>query len=322
MRRRGSDLPYPVQKYLSQDVAYTSSNKNKDNLLAVHLPKTLSIQERRGKSLHSNNIRGSGNCYLLPVNEHERDRLNRQHEFLRISLGAHFFAPVHQPRKVLDVGTGTGIWIKDMAKLWPTSRFYGMDLVQPEPQNGKFKFKFAFADIFKGLPYSNSTFDYVHQRFLSSAIPTKQWKSVLRELYRVTRPGGYLEITDATAQLSQIGPATSQLFALMINMLSLNGIDLALAGAQLGDWLEEAGFELVKQRVATVPIGEWGGEAGCMSFYSWCLLIRALKEKLLISNPLRSWDFELLMTEWQAEIQEIQTSFEMVIYVARRPEKR
>jgi hypothetical protein len=172
-----------------------------------------------------------------------------------------------------------------------------------------------------GLPYSNKKFDYVHQRFLSSAIPTNKWKSVLKELYRVTCPGGYLEIVDTNAQFSSVGPTTSQIFSLITNMMVLSGIDMELVGNELGLWLEEAGFELVEQRIAKVPIGEWGGETGQMCFNSWCLLIRSLKDQLLTSNPLCSWDFELLMNEWQAEIEAINTSCEIIIYVARRPLK-
>ncbi|KAI8048812.1 S-adenosyl-L-methionine-dependent methyltransferase [Syncephalis plumigaleata] len=296
-----------------------SFDKSKNNLLSVRIVNPFAIDCKRKKSLSSTSDQSGYSCYLLPTNIHESERLNKQHEFLRMGLKTNHFAPIHHPRKVLDVGTGTAIWIKDMARLWPSSKFYAMDLIHPGPQD--VKFKFAFADLLTGLPYSSKTFDYVHQRFLSSAIPTNKWMSVLEELYRVTRPGGYLEIVDTNVKLSTVGPITGQIFALITNMMSLGGIDLELVGNELGLWLTEVGFELVEKRIGKVPVGEWGGKTGQMCFNSWCLLIRSLKDKLLASNSLRSWDFELLMSEWQAEIEEINTSCEMVIYVARRPLK-
>ncbi|RKP25102.1 S-adenosyl-L-methionine-dependent methyltransferase [Syncephalis pseudoplumigaleata] len=305
IRRRGSDLPSSAERSLHTLSSKGSLDRGKHGLRALCVPNPFAAHDKRKKSTSSEQI-----GYLLPVNIHERERLNKQHVFMRAALGAHHFAPVSQPKKVLDVGTGTAIWIKDMAELWPSSRFYAIDTTHPDRQD--VKFKFAFADLFDGLPYSDRTFEYVHQRFMFSAIPVHKWPSVLAELHRVTRPGGYLEVVDTSMRLSPAGPITSQLFAFMNNMLTANGIGMALAGDQLGGWLREAGFEPEERRIASVPIGEWGGEPGSMCFYSWCLLIRSLKDKLLSSNTLRSWDFELLMTEWQSEIEEMRTSCEIL----------
>lgn len=106
------------------------------------------IGSKRKKNVSAKGNQSGRSCYLLPVNIHESERLNKQHEFLRMGLKSNHFAPVHQPKKVLDVGTGTAIWIKDMVKLWPSSKFYAMDMVHPGQQD--FKLKFTFADMFDG----------------------------------------------------------------------------------------------------------------------------------------------------------------------------
>ena len=52
-------------------------------------------------------------------------------------------APLHNPPRVLDVGTGTGIWAIEMGEQYPDSEVYGVDLspVQPSwyavPQAGE-----------------------------------------------------------------------------------------------------------------------------------------------------------------------------------------
>jgi ubiquinone/menaquinone biosynthesis C-methylase UbiE len=49
--------------------------------------------------------------YMLPNDETESDRLDMHHELCRQILeGKLFLAPVENPQRVLDLGTGTGIW--------------------------------------------------------------------------------------------------------------------------------------------------------------------------------------------------------------------
>lgn len=49
--------------------------------------------------------------YLLPNDESEKDRLDMMHEMMLVMLDRQLFlAPIDSPRRVLDLGTGTGIW--------------------------------------------------------------------------------------------------------------------------------------------------------------------------------------------------------------------
>lgn len=59
--------------------------------------------------------------------------------------GRNYFAPfsrVNPPRKVLDIGTGTGTWAIDMGDEFPEAEIIGTDLspVQPDlvPPNVRF----------------------------------------------------------------------------------------------------------------------------------------------------------------------------------------
>jgi SAM-dependent methyltransferase len=51
-------------------------------------------------------------------------------------------APIENPRRILDIGTGTGIWAIDMADRYPSSKVHGIDLspIQPKwvPSNCRF----------------------------------------------------------------------------------------------------------------------------------------------------------------------------------------
>lgn len=53
----------------------------------------------------------------MPNDEKEQDRLDLYHHiFLSLKGGALYAAPLDNPQKVLDVGTGTGIWAIDFAE--------------------------------------------------------------------------------------------------------------------------------------------------------------------------------------------------------------
>src|SRR5579883_1826690 len=67
--------------------------------------------------------------YQLPKDEEEEYRLNFQHYLLFCAIGTHHVAPISPPLPlILDVGTGTGIWAEEMARLFPASSVVAGDI--------------------------------------------------------------------------------------------------------------------------------------------------------------------------------------------------
>ena len=65
----------------------------------------------------------------MPTDEVEQERLDIHHEImLLIANGEIYKAPVRNPQKVLDLGTGTGIWAIDYATDHPEAEVIGLDL--------------------------------------------------------------------------------------------------------------------------------------------------------------------------------------------------
>ena len=59
---------------------------------------------------------------VLTTSQKESDRLDLQHELFLLTLGDEklHLAPVRNPKVVLDIGTGTGIWAIQfgMSHIW------------------------------------------------------------------------------------------------------------------------------------------------------------------------------------------------------------
>lgn len=65
-------------------------------------------------------------AYMLPEDEREQDRLDLvQHWFSLVLKGELTRAPIQSPHRVLDIGTGTGLWALDFADTHPDSQVVG-----------------------------------------------------------------------------------------------------------------------------------------------------------------------------------------------------
>ncbi|RKP07432.1 S-adenosyl-L-methionine-dependent methyltransferase [Thamnocephalis sphaerospora] len=190
--------------------------------------------------------------------------------------------------RVLDVGTGTGLWALDMAREFPASKIYGCD-VAPVIDNSQTRpnIYWGNADLLRGLPYSDNSFDLVHQRQLCVYIGERQWPLVARELYRLCRPGGKLcliellpTVTVASdivswhdCELSGRVAAVRCINDLIQQTLHKSGVRPE-AVACLGDLLSITGFANVRHDTVELPRGDWAGQLGrCMLSYTHKLLI-------------------------------------------------
>ena len=54
--------------------------------------------------------------------------------------------------------------------------------------------KFVEGNVLDGLPFKDSTFDYVFMRHLCYGFTDQDWKNVIDEIIRITKPGGWIEV--------------------------------------------------------------------------------------------------------------------------------
>ncbi|KAI1387972.1 S-adenosyl-L-methionine-dependent methyltransferase [Hypoxylon trugodes] len=132
--------------------------------------------------------------YFLPTDKLEQERNNLQHE---ISVEAHdgelYLCPVVNPRRVLDIGTGTGIWAVEFGMRNPDSDVLGIDLnPTPQPPYIVPNCHFQIADVYDDWGFGHR-FDFIHIRSLGEPVDkTRLFKLIHDNL----EPGGWVEFQE------------------------------------------------------------------------------------------------------------------------------
>jgi SAM-dependent methyltransferase len=112
--------------------------------------------------------------------------------------------------RVLDVGTGNGMWAIDFADFASNVEVIGTDISPIQPTWVPPNVRFDIEDFTQPWPYDDASFDMVHARLLYGSVP--DWEHFYNEAYRVLKPGGWLEHLDCEPYLksdSGLVPATS-----------------------------------------------------------------------------------------------------------------
>ncbi|KAL1623652.1 hypothetical protein SLS56_008173 [Neofusicoccum ribis] len=194
-------------------------------------------------------------AYPLPEDEREQDRLDLiQHWFGLVLKGELNRAPVGEPQRVLDVGTGTGLWALDFADAHPDSQIIG-----GTAPNCHFIIDDAESDwVFT----EKESFDYIHARYLYPGI--SDWPRLWQQAFDNMRPGGWAESQEISAWFYSDEPG----FESSNIHYWQETIDDATAkmGKRFNTAHEQkqhminAGFVNVTQEVVEIPVGTWNRE--------------------------------------------------------------
>lgn len=200
---------------------------------------------------------------LLPNDETEQDRLDLQHHIFKLVLNGELTRTKLPPTtgKVLDVGTGTGIWAIELGDSLPAATIIGVDQSPIQPQWLPPNVSFEIDDVNKPWLQGERSFDFVYVRTMAGSITS--WPNLLKEAYKVLKPGGTLEFVefglrwecmDGTFNPSGNCATWTQSFHQIAT--EVLGMDFDPIPKMQG-WLQDAGFEDVKLADEIVPIGPW-----------------------------------------------------------------
>jgi ubiquinone/menaquinone biosynthesis C-methylase UbiE len=218
------------------------------------------MRDRRQRTGALTKESDAGN-YIFGEGEAESSRLNFQHYMFRMAFQGDFSAPVNSPRDILDVASGTGRLARELARQFPQANVIGFDInwdqlnaslaegIDQLPENCTF----LLGNALETFAFSPGSFDFAMARACSSFIPVSQWPQVIREMMRVTRRGGWVEIRDFGLVRSP-NMALNELTAKFAHMTNARGLTPG-AGPFLRQYVELVGGRQLQLRQVTVRSG-------------------------------------------------------------------
>ncbi|KAK4235348.1 S-adenosyl-L-methionine-dependent methyltransferase [Achaetomium macrosporum] len=258
----------------------------------------LAYQQENGRTYHAM----SAGKYFLPNDDAEVERLDLQHHIVKFTLDDQLcLCPKKDgAKRVLDLGTGTGIWCIEYADEYPEAEVIGVDLSPVQPNCVPPNCRFEIDDLEKDWTWSKP-FDFILSRMMTgsfadnAAIVAKVYKYVYSSLPILTcsaslgtassrrvilpsqlEPGGYFEAHDMALPLGCDDGTLSEDSDLWIWMTwlirAMEALGRPLTAAQ--HWkplMEEAGFEDVVETVYKWPTNSWPRDPKYKKLGQWSL---------------------------------------------------
>lgn len=199
--------------------------------------------------------------YQFPNDDLEQEREDMKHAMVvHLCDGKLHYAPLDSPQRILDVGTGTGIWAIDMGDEYPGAEITGIDLSPIQPQWVPPNVRFMVDDAEADWVIPPNSLDYIHIRHMTSSI--RDWPALLSRAYKALKPGGWIELQDLQFQVKcddgtvRADNKLQDFFQTMVRALEKFSVDL-LAMRHNRQKVLDAGFVDVAETPFKVPIGVW-----------------------------------------------------------------
>ncbi|KAH8155419.1 uncharacterized protein LAJ45_00429 [Morchella importuna] len=216
--------------------------------------------------------------YMFPNDDAEQERLDIiHHTYLLLLNGELHMAPiVPEPTRILDIGTGTGIWAIDAGdRRYPDAEVIGTDLSPIQPAWVPPNVHFQIDDAESEWTWAKESFDMIHIRHLSGAI--KDWDALLKEVYKNLKPGGWVDLSEYDMHLFSDdgtyheGLGLYKFYDLVNQAAAESGRVFNIAGS-LKASIEAAGFINVHQEMRKIPVGTWPADQKQKTMGAYILL--------------------------------------------------
>ncbi|KAG8360291.1 hypothetical protein FVEN_g2194 [Fusarium venenatum] len=232
----------------------------------------LSYREENGRTYH----RYKEGKYHLPNDAVENERLDLQHHLFLLTFGDKLgLAPPNKAdsnvKRVLDLGTGTGIWAINFADEHHEAEIVGIDLSPIQPEFVPPNVRFIIDDIDEEWAYAEP-FDYIHSRMMTFSI--KDWEEYIRKIFKALAPGGYIEIQEVSGSILSDDGTLTKTHALTKWFTLLSEAFIKLGGAAIEfdgikDMMEKAGFVDIVDTRFKWPLNPWPKDKKYKELGTW-----------------------------------------------------
>ncbi|KAG6085655.1 hypothetical protein E4U16_003459 [Claviceps sp. LM84 group G4] len=159
----------------------------------------LEYRQIYGRTYHSEKFTTN---YFIPNDDQHLKSEELNHHYLTILFDEQLFlAPVEKDKihRVLDVGTGSGIWAIEFADRFPNASVIGTDISPCQPQWVPPNVRFEIDDATLEWTWGASHFDLIHIRYIVGGV--QDWTALFKEAYRCCAPGGWVESVEYDVEL-------------------------------------------------------------------------------------------------------------------------
>ncbi|KAF5551650.1 methyltransferase [Fusarium mexicanum] len=207
----------------------------------------------------------------------ENDRLDLQDGMYIITLdGKRALNPgADTAKRVLDLGTGTGIWALEFAEEHPAAEVIGVDLSPIQPPFVPPNCSFEIDDLEKEWTWT-TPFDFIFSRMMTGSFSDP--KVIARKVFDGLSPGGWYEIQDIQLPVfcddGTLDLETSPLMKWQECLIEGS----RKLGRPLGesdkykDIVEKTGFRNVVETIYTWPTNSWPQEPKLKELGKWNLI--------------------------------------------------